>query len=155
MERLRLQLQEIGSYIEQKDIKNTNVSNASVGWHLAHLLKIHQEVYKAMKSSNPTNFKKKFSLARIMIFFTGKIPRGKAKAPKASLPEANFTFRDLELQLHQAKQDLFGFENLPKNAHFPHPYFNQLNTKQTIKFLGIHNEHHLKIVREILKEQPD
>lgn len=148
---IRAQFNEMGALIERKDFRNTDVSRASVGWHLSHLLKVFHAVYRSMKASNPAEFKKEFSLARTTVFFTGKIPRGKARAPKATVPDENLEKRALELQLHEAKQHLYAFENLPKNAHFPHPFFKQLNKKQTLKFLKIHNEHHLKIVRDILK----
>lgn len=152
---LHSQLNEIGSFIERKDVSNPEISKASVGWHLAHIIKVFSTVCDAMKHSNPANYQKTFNFKKTLVFLMGKIPRGKAKAPKSVLPEEKIEIRELERQLHEAKQKLYTFMELDKNANFPHPYFNQLNKKETQRFLEIHNEHHLKIVRDITKVKMD
>ena len=43
------------------------------------------------------------------------------------------------------------FENLDDHQYFTHPIFKNLNKKQTIKFLKLHTNHHIKIVNDILK----
>lgn len=40
--------------------------------------------------------------------------------------------------------------SLDENQFFTHTLFKQLNKKQTLKFLGLHTNHHLKIVKDIL-----
>ena len=42
-------------------------------------------------------------------------------------------------------------ENFESNNYFTHPYFGDLNVKPTKKFLSINTNHHLKIIKAIIK----
>ena len=42
-------------------------------------------------------------------------------------------------------------KELHANSNFKHPYFGVLNLKMTKRFLEIHTNHHLKIIKEILQ----
>ena len=83
--------------------------------------------------------------------FFGYIPRGKGKAPKQVAPKEEFTTEQLKPLLSTAKSNVDGLSTLDKIVNFNHPYFGVLNKKQTVKFLGIHTHHHLKIIKDILK----
>ncbi|MFS4482517.1 DUF1569 domain-containing protein [Hyunsoonleella sp. 2307UL5-6] len=104
-----------------------------------------------MIHSNPSDYKRDFKPIRTVLFTLGFIPRGKGKAPKHVLPPEDVTEADLKQQLAQAKKYLENIKELPKTSHFKHFLFGVLSKKQTIRFLVIHTNHHLKIVREILK----
>jgi hypothetical protein len=85
-----------------------------------------------------------------MIFTLGFFPRGKASAPKSVLPPEIINLKDLENQLEVAIQHLEVIDSFEEYQFFTHPLFKQLDKKQTIKFLKLHTNHHLKIVKEIL-----
>ena len=57
----------------------------------------------------------------------------------------------LQESLKNTYQAITYLKDCEANQYFMHPFFGQLNKKQTIKFLEIHTEHHLKIIRDILK----
>ena len=134
-------------------IINPQVSAASVGWHLSHSYLVINQISGAMVASVPGDYERKFNLKRFIIFITGKIPRGKAKAPKAVTP-INIDSNAI-ITLHtKALDNLKLLKTLPKNSYFKHPYFGHLNVPQTAKFLALHTKHHLNIVTDILtKEQ--
>ena len=104
----------------------------------------------AVERSNPKDYKWKFNFVRTYIFVKNEIPRGKAKAPKSVVPEEIITKDDILLKIEKAKEKIANLKNLPRKANFNHPYFGNLNLKQTIKFLNLHIEHHLKIINDIL-----
>lgn len=136
-----------------KDIEKDklSVSKANVGWHLDHSLKVINSVFGALKSSNPSEYKKEFNALRVLTFAIGYFPRGKAKAPKRVAPPEIILKDDIVSQLDLAIVNLENIDKLDGNQFFTHPLFKQLNKKETVKFLRLHTNHHLKIVKDILK----
>ena len=120
----------IKEHIQYLDKENLLVSKANIGWHLDHSLKVINNVFTTLKESKSEEYQQKFNALRSLTFTLGFFPRGKARSPIKNLK---------------------AIDNIDKNQFFTHPLFHQLNKKQTIKFLGLHTNHHLKIVKDILK----
>lgn len=148
---LQKQLAEMEHYIHLKSQCNSAVSNAPVGWHLSHNLKVINNIIIALESSRPEDYRQEFNFLRIMVFLTRKIPRGRAQAPMVVHPPDHITREGLHDELTEAERKIKLLANMDKKAFFRHPYFKDLNRDQTKKFLEIHTAHHLKIIREILK----
>jgi len=140
---------ELEKMIAHSEFCATQVSAKSIDWHIDHSLKVIIKISNALKNSDPLTFQWKFNLVRYIVFLTKYIPRGKGKAPKVVLPPNKILKEDLLLQIDKTYQNLNEFENLPANSNFKHPYFGLLNLKMTKKFLKIHTNHHLKIIRDI------
>lgn len=141
----------IKEYVKDCNKKNIKISKATVGWHLDHSLKVMNSVLGALKKSDPTFYKSKFNLLRLTAFTLGAFPRGKAKSPKRVLPPAIIIIEDVKNQLEIAIDNFKSFQDLEENQYFEHPLFKHLNKKKALKFLEIHTNHHLKIVKDILK----
>ena len=137
--------------ITNSDIKATDVSTNGIDWHLDHSLKVIIVVTKALTKSDPSKYQRKYNLLRSVIFMSGKIPRGKGKAPRSVLPPDNILKEDLYLQFDSAVEALNQIEKLDPSSNFKHPYFGQLDLKMSLRFLSIHTNHHLKIMKEILQ----
>ena len=130
---------------------NSKVSNASVGWHIEHSLKVIIQIVEAVEKSNANEYKWKFNFKRYLIWAINHIPRGTGKAPKVVLPEGEITVESLEHSIAKSRAVLGKIDKLKQNNYFKHPYFGDLNLKPTIKFLGLHTNHHLKIINDIIK----
>jgi hypothetical protein len=141
----------IKDFIKFEERENLGVSKASVGWHLDHSLKVINSVCATLRVSNANDYKKEFNGLRILTFTLGFFPRGKAKSPKRVLPPAIIKKKDIENQLEEAIKNIVSIKELQENQYFTHPLFKQLNKKQTVRFLKLHTNHHLKIIRDILK----
>ena len=102
---------------------------------------IHKKNPKVSKSSS----------WRTILFPIGYFPRGKARAPKYVLPPEIITLDDLNTQLLVAKENINTLNSLNKAMYFKHPIFGMLAKKQTLRFLEMHTNHHLKIINDILK----
>lgn len=151
MKNLSNQLKEIESFLPKMDLKNSSISKVTVGWQVNHSLKVINSVYKSLEISIPSNYIKKNSFAKSFIMLTGFIPRGKARAPKAIKIEEAVSLEDLKRRLKFAFENVENLKKLQKGSYFSHPYFGDLRLKESVRFLRIHTEHHLKICREILK----
>ena len=151
MSKLQHQISELESHISNLEKTNPSVSNSTIGWQIDHCLMVINGVIPQIEVSNPTEFHAKFNFNRFMVFITGKIPRGKVRAPKIVTPLGVATAEDLKANIEIAKNNVSKLNNLPKNSYFKHPFLSDLNVKQTEKFLVIHTKHHLKIIQDILK----
>ncbi len=152
LDKLNGQLQEIEHKIPFLGSIDPAVSKVPVSWHLAHILKVINSITTDLAQSDPSAYNKKFSWKKELVYFTGMIPRGKARAPKIVIPEENISEEDITLQLEKAREGIHSISGMPKNAFFGHPYFGHISRNETPKFLFIHTEHHLKITRDILGE---
>lgn len=144
-------LSTIESYIPQGDQQQMSISKVNVAWHLDHSLKVINAVINSMQNSDPSMYKNNFTLLGRVVLTLNYIPRGKGKAPKYVVASKIITEQDINAQLAEARQKIAVIPKLDKNAYFKHPIFGNINTSRVIRFLDAHTNHHLKIVKSILK----
>lgn len=144
-------LLQLENHIPNLDKTNSKVSNSTVGWQIDHSLLVINGIVEQLEISNPNEFQPKWNFPKFMVFTTGKIPRGKAKAPKVVIPIHVATQEELKAKLQAAKNNILKLNSFSENSFFKHPFFKDLNVKQTEKFLVIHTKHHLKIIQDILR----
>lgn len=150
-QKLNVQLKEIEAKISFLERLDTSISKVPISWHLAHSLKVINSIIVGLEQSNPSGYQKKFSWKKKLVYLTGMIPRGKARAPKRVNPQENISEEDILVELEKARRGIGSIKGLSKNTFFEHPFFGHISRNETPKFLVIHTEHHLKIVRDILK----
>lgn len=149
--RLEKLLQKIESLLPEINKENLKVSKASVGWHLEHSLLILNGSLKGLTMTNPDNYNPKFSIKKFIFINFGLIPRGKIKSPKQFIPLEMPTKESVEKLLNLAKERLEAVQNLPSKSYITHPFLGDFDKKTTLRFLGLHTNHHLKIIDDILK----
>jgi len=149
--KLILLIKELESYIAVKDKRNDAVSTSDIAWQIDHSLKVFNLVSETLLNSNPELHSSKFNKWRLLCFAIGYFPRGKVKAPKFVRPPEIVSIEDLELQLKLAYQNIENIKSANENAQFKHFIFGVLNKNRTLRFLQLHTNHHLKIIRDILK----
>ena len=130
---------------------NKMVSEANVGWHIMHSCLVITSITEAIRKSDPSLYKKKFSWKAFFVLLFNKIPRGKAKAPSFTQP-ANEVSMDMVLQqIAEARKSAELLLTADKSQYFTHPIFGDLQLSTAIKFLYVHSYHHEKIIKDILQ----
>lgn len=150
MQKLRNLVDELASYIPQSELRNDQVSASNVGWQIEHSLLVISSVIEGVKRSDPSKYKWSFRPFKYLIFWRGKIPRGKSKAPKFVVPDT-FTAESLQNHIDSCRAKITEFESVGAGHYFSHPYFGDTKKKDVIPFLELHTEHHVKIIKDILK----
>lgn len=151
MKKLQSIISELESYIPDFEKANPTVSQSTIGWQIDHSLLVMNSVIEQLKKSNPENYEWRFNKWRTIIQITNKIPRGKIRVPKTVKPIDTATIEELKSKLDLAKKNIADMEALPAKSYFTHPFFGDLKLKTTIWFLKLHTNHHLKIIKDILK----
>ena len=144
-------IKKLESYLDVKEKRNDKVSTSDVAWQIDHSLKVFNLVSETLLNSNPKDYKSRFNKWRLLLFTLGYFPRGRVKAPKFVRPPEVILIEDIESQLGLAYQNIEKIKSTHKHKHFKHFIFGVLNKKRTIRFLQLHTNHHLKIIRDILK----
>jgi Protein of unknown function (DUF1569) len=146
-------IRELQKKVPQMELINPSVSATPVGWHIAHALLVNNRIITGLTKSNAADYKGEFSFIKMVIFATGKIPRGKGKAPETVMPGNDFTAASLLQHIDTALEKIKQLDSLPPNNFIEHPVFGQLNLKGTKRFLEIHARHHLCIIDDIIKKR--
>lgn len=153
VEKLNKYLDEIERRIPDRELKAEVISSVNVAWQLDHSLKVLISIATALKNSDPAEYRPKLNPWWFLFSNLQWLPRGKGKAPKVVRPEGQINEADLAAQLAEARSLLSELNEIAANSFVSHPYFGHLKLKQAVHFLKIHTHHHLKIVRDILKDQ--
>ena len=145
-------LNQLEAKISDSEALNKNVSQANVAWHIEHCLLVLDNTTKYVAKSDPKDYKWSFNFLRIYVMTMKSFPRGKAKAPKSVRPETQASTSDLLSHIAATRIKLKELDTLSNDQFMIHPFFGNLKLKKTIKFLGIHTNHHLKIIEDIIKK---
>lgn len=152
MKSLEQQLTELKTYIEEGDQLANSVSSKGTYWHIDHSLNVISKVIQVLKESNPDDFDPHSSFLKSVIMFTGYMPRGKGRAPKQTVNQNEINRTELKKTFKQVQSASKSVASLSNDKTFDHPLFGWLTKKETIRFIGIHTHHHLKIIRDIRKK---
>lgn len=150
MKSLDALLKELETKLPMMEKQNPAISEASVGWHIQHTILAAIKMINAVAHSEPEKYRWRFNWRRSIIFATGRIPRGKAKAPKAVVPESAADAATLVVQFGTLRDKLHHMSLLKPTHFFEHPFFGPLHVKHTQKAIQLHTQHHLKIINEII-----
>ncbi|WP_411893208.1 DUF1569 domain-containing protein [Winogradskyella sp. A2] len=144
-------IEKVENYIPQRDSIKLDVSKADVAWQLDHILKTINRIFEALEKSNPKEYSSSLNAMRIITMTSGYIPRGRAQSPDIVKPPEVIYTEDIYAQIKEAKENIIKLKLLDENSYFKHFVFGSLNRAQTIRFLEVHTNHHLKIIKDILQ----
>ena len=151
MNKINNLLNNLEAQIENYSSLNKTISEGNVGWHIVHSCLVINSVCGAVLKSDASKFIKKFSFKAFLVLLLNSFPRGKAKAPSFTMPSEELSPTSILKSIQAARASIEALSKADKNQYFTHPIFGDLNTGQTFKFLGVHTNHHLKIIKDILK----
>jgi hypothetical protein len=128
-----------------------DVSQWSVGMHVHHCALSMIAIGKGLAASTPPMPPERWTLPRFAVFTFGRIPRGRARTklvPEPSVPAA-----ELVALLDQSEALVAAALGLDRDSWITHPVFGPLRRDDALKFVRIHNRHHLRIVSDIMNTQ--
>lgn len=152
MMRLKKIIQDLETCIEHGDRVNTAISEKGTFWHIDHAMRVIAGGINLLYSSQPGKRWPGLHWGRYYVFMTGKIPRGKEKAPHAVVSKQPLSLETLQKRQKNVRFALKLLEKTKPNQFFVHHALGHLNKRGVIRFLEIHTGHHLTIVQDILKE---
>lgn len=150
MKALQSDLARLKSFLHRGQALKPEVSEKSVLWHIDHSLRVLLVAGQAVLNSKPEDYRWRFNLTRTWILLSGRIPRGKGKAPKAVLPPENIDEAALSQLFSDARVLIGRIQQVNPRAHFPHPFFGHLDREKSLLFFHVHTAHHLRIIEDIL-----
>ena len=152
MNKLTTLVNQLEQHILDFEKINVKFSAANVGWQIEHSLITINMIIAVLKKSNSDNFQSKFNFSKFGVFLFKKIPRGRAKAPKVVIPQSDYDTTSLQNHITITLQNIDSLSTVHPNQFFKHPYFGDLKLKDAIRFLEIHTQHHLSIIKDIISK---
>jgi hypothetical protein len=137
---------------EQLGRRAPQVSGWSVAEQLDHATKVLERGLGLIAADSP-RLDRGINLLGRLLLGLGRLPRGVGKSPAAvrgeersaaQLRETVARIRELLERTDDAVAALAG-----RGPVLPHPYFGGLTPVQTLRFLVVHTDHHLRIVADI------
>jgi DinB superfamily len=156
VDRVRRQLQDMRALADSPESALFTESRCS-GWtpaeHMDHLIKVTASIVNRILQSDAPRGETTLSALGRIILAVGRIPRGRGKAPER-LRGARVGAAELHAGLTklEGKLDELTAPHLAdtRGAIVPHPRFGGLLPSQAMRFAAVHNDHHLRIIAEIL-----
>jgi hypothetical protein len=128
-------------------------SQWSVGMHVHHCCLAMIGTCRALDKSEPPPPPSRPPVIRMVVFTTGRIIRGRARSPERVLPRTDISPAELKSLVEEAERQVAAAGNLEPGRWFKHFMFGVLKRDDALKFLRIHNRHHLRIVSDIVSAQ--
>lgn len=153
MNTVKSTLDRLRAFIEQTMVRDATVSDWSVGTHVHHCLLSMRGISRAlMRSEGPPPAKRRPWLATGLLWL-GRFPRGRAHAPDPVIPKRAASAVELHALADECEALLAQVVQLDRRAWFEHFEFGILERDKAIRFMSIHNDHHSRIIADILARQ--
>ena len=144
------QIDELRGLVPQRDTALADVSGWSVGMHIHHCGLAMSEISRNLIECDEPVPSRKPGPNASMILKTGSIPRGVAQAPDIAIPTCDVTGQVIEETLRESAAQLDRLPPVGDRCWFRHHVLGVLVKRDAVRFMSVHNAHHLKIVADIL-----
>lgn len=156
LDEIRSGIVRLAGQVAQADHAKPELSGWSVGQHIEHVAKVDAMILDRCLGVNvedPTT--QGISLLGRFCLLVGWIPRGRATSP-APFVATDISPEQLSLLVGIVAQRLaHAGPELERHARqpiaFAHPVFGGLDRRQWLRFLLVHQNHHRKIIRDLLR----
>ena len=143
-------LDDLRSSVDHSAVSAATVSHWSVGMQIHHCCLAMIGICQSLIDSKPPPPPARWSLVTSIVFLSGRIPRGRGKAPDVALPKQDVSREELMHLLDRSGQLVAEAGQLDSNRWFKHFAFGILDRDKSLKLLRIHNGHHLRIIADIV-----
>ncbi len=147
---VQAQIDELRGLVPQRDTALADVSGWSVGMHIHHCGMAMSEISRNLIECDEPVPSRKPGPNASMILKTGSIPRGVAQAPDIAIPTREVSGRVLEEILGESEERLDRLPPVGDRCWFRHHALGVLAKRDAVRFMSVHNTHHLKIMADIL-----
>ena len=134
-------------------LRDPAVSEWSIGMHVHHCCLAMVRICQSLVVSTPPPPRSRFSFRTTLVFSSGRIPRGRGRSPDAVLPRQDISPAELLTLLDEAERILTEARDLDPKTWFRHFAFGVLDRNKTLRFIRIHNRHHLRIISDIVSNR--
>jgi len=121
--------------------------------HFDHMIKVAHSILYVLAKPEIVAAPRGINLLGRIVLVLGWMPRGRAQAPER-LRGGAVTVEELQARLTELEAMLdrvAGRTDAPTVPILRHPTFGGLTREQALRFIIIHTEHHLKIVRTVIR----
>ncbi len=146
-------LGDLRSSVPSAALRAPAVSEWSIGMHVHHCCLAMIGICQSLVASTPPTPRSKFSFRTAFVFSSGRIPRGRGRSPDAVLPRQHISPAELSTLLDEAERILTEAHDLDPKTWFRHFAFGVLDRNKTLRFIRIHNRHHLRIISDIVSNR--
>lgn len=151
---IQLELMRLRASSPEADLLRTapNVSAWCPAQHLDHLARSSTSILKRLTTPAPAG--RGITLVGWLVLRIGWIPRGRGKSPEklhgtpASSAALLASFDEMERLVKSADAPSLERSRIPVVRH---PKFGGLTPSQALRFVSIHNVHHLRIIEDIAR----
>ena len=89
-------LASLAIHTKNRKLTQNAISEASIGWHIAHTLMVIDNVYKSLAASDPADYIDTENKVRDSVLRNKTIRRGVAKAPNTVIPPEDIEKADIK-----------------------------------------------------------
>ena len=155
LERVRAQLREMRALADSPQLlAEAHCSAWTPAEHLDHSVKVTASIINRLLDREAPRGDGGMSATGRIVLAVGRIPRGRGKSPER-LRGARIGAAELHAGLTklEGKIDELEASHLAdtRGAIVPHPRFGDLRPSQALRFAAVHNDHHLRIIEDILR----
>jgi len=143
------------SLADRADVRNPSVSAWSVGQQIEHCCLTMRSTAAAIRQGRDQPALTALNAFGRQVFRSGEIPRGRVQAPGPVGVADTPSPETLRRSLAKARSAVETLDPSAKAGPFEHPFFGILDQAHSLRFIEIHNAHHLAIVRDILEARVD
>jgi len=145
-------LERLRTAVANADLRAPGVSGWSVGMHVHHCCLATVGICRFLAASEPPPPRSRFSMLRSFVLLSGRIPRGRGKAPDRSVPRDDVSRAELMGFIDECERMLAVAKQLDRCTWFEHFAFGIRDRNKAVRFIDIHNRHHLRIIGDIVRK---